>query len=47
MCELARGGSVGDELVREFVRWGFVVKRGSRYVVPRWVVKLLRVKGLC
>ena len=44
MCELARGGSVSDGLVREFVRWGFVVERGGRYVVPRWVVELLRVR---
>ncbi len=47
LCELARGGSVSDELVREFVRLGFVVERGGRYVVPRWVVELLRVRGLC
>jgi len=33
--------------VAELARLGFVVKSGGGYTVPRWVVELLRVRGLC
>jgi hypothetical protein len=44
LCRAAGGGLEGAE---ELARTGLVVRRGGRYVVPRWVADLLAVRGLC
>jgi|GEM_PF-3217873 putative CRISPR-associated protein (TIGR02619 family) len=47
LCNLAKGNPVPSGTVAELARLGFVVKSGGGYTVPRWVVELLRVRGLC
>ena len=44
LCRAAGGDLEGAD---ELARTGLVVRRGGRYVVPRWVADLLAVKGLC